>query len=305
MFNVKCNMGYNLPSMIFGGYLGFWWQFCLIGQMENLVSFKKKYFLNFLPSIFRVSEMYVADPTEIQERISVEIDITILKMDCECKFFATTVVFIPYVWSTITTTVFVIRFPNDTLLSSLRWSLVRYTHDIIQWTIFSITWELTEQISGNLGAKSDRESRVTRNPRHPVIDSLILIIWIVDIGLDIQDDLGRHEVGFVENVDRQPANNGAGCRFKTKFNVNKVWFCFLCFLTVIYFLDWTIVQLWDNWQEIWAFLNLTHPTALLNFVPKCTIFMSCLLATLVERFSDLLFFHRSLLSLWMVNFRPF
>lgn len=42
------------------------------------------------------------------------------------------------------------------------------------------------------------------------------------VGLDIQDDMGRHEVGFVENVDKQPSNEGAACRFKAKFKVNKV-----------------------------------------------------------------------------------
>ena len=42
------------------------------------------------------------------------------------------------------------------------------------------------------------------------------------VGLDIQDDLGRHEVGFVENTDKIPLNDGAGCRFKAEFKINKV-----------------------------------------------------------------------------------
>ncbi|XP_067132010.1 endoplasmic reticulum-Golgi intermediate compartment protein 1-like [Centruroides vittatus] len=42
------------------------------------------------------------------------------------------------------------------------------------------------------------------------------------VGLDIQDDMGRHEVGFVENTEKTPLNNGAGCRFEGKFYVNKV-----------------------------------------------------------------------------------
>lgn len=46
----------------------------------------------------------------------------------------------------------------------------------------------------------------------------------LDLGLDIQDDLGRHEVGFVENVEKTPANNGQGCHFKARFQVNKVEF---------------------------------------------------------------------------------
>ena len=43
-----------------------------------------------------------------------------------------------------------------------------------------------------------------------------------DIGLDIQDDLGRHEVGFVDNTDKVPINNNEGCRFKATFKINKV-----------------------------------------------------------------------------------
>lgn len=42
------------------------------------------------------------------------------------------------------------------------------------------------------------------------------------LGLDIQDDMGRHEVGFVDNVDKEPVEDGAACRFKARFKVNKV-----------------------------------------------------------------------------------
>ncbi|XP_064465838.1 endoplasmic reticulum-Golgi intermediate compartment protein 1-like isoform X1 [Ornithodoros turicata] len=40
------------------------------------------------------------------------------------------------------------------------------------------------------------------------------------VGLDIQDDMGRHEVGFVENTEKTPV--GEGCRFEGKFFVHKV-----------------------------------------------------------------------------------
>ncbi|KAJ8025946.1 Endoplasmic reticulum-Golgi intermediate compartment protein 1 [Holothuria leucospilota] len=42
------------------------------------------------------------------------------------------------------------------------------------------------------------------------------------IGLDIQDDMGRHEVGYVDNTVKEPINGGAGCRFQSSFTVNKV-----------------------------------------------------------------------------------
>ncbi|GAB6023900.1 hypothetical protein CHUAL_008635 [Chamberlinius hualienensis] len=40
------------------------------------------------------------------------------------------------------------------------------------------------------------------------------------VGLDIQDDLGRHEVGFVEDILK--VELGEGCRFEAKFSINKV-----------------------------------------------------------------------------------
>jgi endoplasmic reticulum-Golgi intermediate compartment protein 1 len=40
--------------------------------------------------------------------------------------------------------------------------------------------------------------------------------------VDIQDDLGRHEVGFIDDTVKTDINNGLGCRLKTRFRVNKV-----------------------------------------------------------------------------------
>jgi len=42
------------------------------------------------------------------------------------------------------------------------------------------------------------------------------------VGLDIQDDMGRHEVGFVENTQKTPIEDGAGCLFHATFQINKV-----------------------------------------------------------------------------------
>lgn len=43
------------------------------------------------------------------------------------------------------------------------------------------------------------------------------------LGLDIQDEMGRHEVGFVENTAKTPVgSNEEGCRFEGRFYVNKV-----------------------------------------------------------------------------------
>ncbi|XP_044538584.1 endoplasmic reticulum-Golgi intermediate compartment protein 1-like [Gracilinanus agilis] len=42
------------------------------------------------------------------------------------------------------------------------------------------------------------------------------------VGLDIQDEMGRHEVGHIDNSMKIPLNNGEGCRFEGQFSINKV-----------------------------------------------------------------------------------
>ncbi|XP_052225119.1 endoplasmic reticulum-Golgi intermediate compartment protein 1-like [Dreissena polymorpha] len=42
------------------------------------------------------------------------------------------------------------------------------------------------------------------------------------VGLDIQDDMGRHEVGFQDNTEKIPMYDDNGCRMETHFLINKV-----------------------------------------------------------------------------------
>ncbi len=43
------------------------------------------------------------------------------------------------------------------------------------------------------------------------------------LGIDIQDDMGRHEVGFVENTVKTPiGDDEEGCLFEARFHINKV-----------------------------------------------------------------------------------
>jgi len=43
------------------------------------------------------------------------------------------------------------------------------------------------------------------------------------VGIDIQDDMGRHEVGFIENTVKTPiGNDQEGCLFEARFAINKV-----------------------------------------------------------------------------------
>ncbi|KIH50436.1 hypothetical protein ANCDUO_19485, partial [Ancylostoma duodenale] len=40
------------------------------------------------------------------------------------------------------------------------------------------------------------------------------------LGVDIQDENGRHEVGFIDKTEKIPLKDN-GCRFKSKFEINK------------------------------------------------------------------------------------
>lgn len=66
------------------------------------------------------------------------------------------------------------------------------------------------------------------------------------VGLDIQDEMGRHEVGHIENSMKVPLNNGYGCRFEGEFSINKVrnWHKALCTILPVnlaLFLQWPFV----------------------------------------------------------------
>lgn len=41
------------------------------------------------------------------------------------------------------------------------------------------------------------------------------------LGVDIQDENGRHEVGFIDHTNKVPIADG-GCRFESRFEINKV-----------------------------------------------------------------------------------
>lgn len=57
------------------------------------------------------------------------------------------------------------------------------------------------------------------------------------MGIDIQDDLGRHEVGFIEDTSKLDINNGEGCRMKTIFKINKGFYLDLELLRVYFKLN--------------------------------------------------------------------
>ena len=53
-------------------------------------------------------------------------------------------------------------------------------------------------------------------------NSLLCLLVSSVVGLDIQDEMGRHEVGHIDNSMKIPLNQGDGCRFEGEFVINKV-----------------------------------------------------------------------------------
>ena len=49
-----------------------------------------------------------------------------------------------------------------------------------------------------------------------------MAVLFLDLGIDIQDDMGRHEVGHVEDVIKTPIPETDGCKFVAAFRINKV-----------------------------------------------------------------------------------
>ncbi|UJR33471.1 hypothetical protein I4U23_020916 [Adineta vaga] len=59
--------------------------------------------------------------------------------------------------------------------------------------------------------------------RIPVnLDITILEIGCQYLGIDIQDDLGRHDLAFHENTMKTPDNDGLGCRINATFSIARV-----------------------------------------------------------------------------------
>ncbi|KAK2143437.1 hypothetical protein LSH36_840g02016 [Paralvinella palmiformis] len=89
--------------------------------------------------------------------------------------------------------------------------------------VFLFYSELVSFITTEIESEMFVEDPMTHSEKIPVkLDIELHKVQCRFIGLDIQDDLGRHEVGFVDNTERIPVDHGLGCRFKSHFKINKV-----------------------------------------------------------------------------------
>lgn len=79
---------------------------------------------------------------------------------------------------------------------------------------------ITPEVVNELFVDIPEAGQAERIPVH--IDISIMNIGCDYVGIDIQDDLGRHEVGFIDNTLKSPENNGVGCRINASFKINRV-----------------------------------------------------------------------------------
>ncbi|XP_059175916.1 endoplasmic reticulum-Golgi intermediate compartment protein 1-like [Physella acuta] len=83
--------------------------------------------------------------------------------------------------------------------------------------------ELREFLTVEVQSVLTVEDPVTHSEKIPVFINITLPNMACEyVGLDIQDDMGRHEVGFRDNTHKEPLNEGKGCRFESHFLINKV-----------------------------------------------------------------------------------
>lgn len=82
--------------------------------------------------------------------------------------------------------------------------------------------ELWHFVSGEIVSELYVDNPGDSNERIPVYIKISLPKLKCDfVGLDIQDDMGRHEVGFVEDTKKLPIGE-EGCLFEANFLINKV-----------------------------------------------------------------------------------
>ncbi|KAK4311187.1 hypothetical protein Pmani_017306 [Petrolisthes manimaculis] len=112
------------------------------------------------------------------------------------------------------------KVPKDLTQPTLTGALISVVCVVFMLLLF--TSELLHFLSGEVVSDLYVDNPGVSTERIPVYIKITLPRLKCDyVGLDIQDDLGRHEVGFVENTVKNPIGE-EGCVFEANFLVNKV-----------------------------------------------------------------------------------
>ncbi|XP_071545931.1 endoplasmic reticulum-Golgi intermediate compartment protein 1-like [Panulirus ornatus] len=112
------------------------------------------------------------------------------------------------------------KVPKDLTQPTITGAVISITCITFMLTLFIS--ELLHFLSGEIVSEFYVDNPGESNERIPVYIKISLPRLKCDyVGLDIQDDLGRHEVGFIENTVKNPIGE-EGCLFEANFLINKV-----------------------------------------------------------------------------------
>lgn len=93
----------------------------------------------------------------------------------------------------------------------------------VLFILFLFLSELSLFITHDVVSELTVEDPVKHSEKIPVFINLTLPnLNCKYLGLDIQDDMGRHEVGFQDNTQKFEVSGGNGCRMESHFLINKV-----------------------------------------------------------------------------------
>lgn len=88
--------------------------------------------------------------------------------------------------------------------------------------VFLFISELSSFLTTDVISELTVDDPVSNKDKIPVFINISLPrIQCKFIGLDIQDDMGRHDVGYIEN-EKKEINDGKGCLFTSDFFIKKV-----------------------------------------------------------------------------------
>jgi len=112
------------------------------------------------------------------------------------------------------------KVPKDLTQPTITGAVISISCVVFMLGLF--TFELFHYLSGSVVSEVFVDDAGGSTDRIPVYIRVTLPKLKCDfVGLDIQDDMGRHEVGMVENTNKIPVGKD-GCLFEANFLINKV-----------------------------------------------------------------------------------
>jgi len=112
------------------------------------------------------------------------------------------------------------KVPKDLTQPTVTGAVISVSCVLFMMTLF--VSELFHFLSGQIVSELFVDNPGDQTERIPVFIKLTLPDLGCDfVGLDIQDDMGRHEVGFVDHTKKLPVGD-KGCLFEARFFINKV-----------------------------------------------------------------------------------